>query len=350
MALIFADGFESFGTTPGAAPVGLTNKWGNNNVGDHDFDTIIAGRFDGFALRPSSDSSTFNATVTPLFPTTQTLVAGVAFRVESLPSSGNFRDIMTFDSGSGTEVGVAVNNSGGVRVFRLQNTTNIEESATGLIEPNKWYYLEMKATIANSGSYEVRLDGVDVVSGTGDTQQTNPFADRVRLVGRNTSSATVWPNYDDFYVLDTTGTPNDFLGPRHIYTIFPTAAGDSTQWTPNTGNNFEAVDDNGHDTDTSYIASTTQDQKDLYQFGNVSGAADITAAVVYGIVRKTDVSAFDFIGVAKSNGVEAQGSGQLVESTTYHSRPGIFLTDPDSSAAWTESGINAAQFGLKVGF
>jgi hypothetical protein len=196
---------------------------------------------------------------------------------------------------------------------------------------------------------------VNVVSASSVDTLNSAIPDTVRLFGRTTASGqNQFPHYDDFYVLNTSGSPNDFLGPRHIYTIFPSAAGDSTQFTPNTGSNFQAVDDNGHDGNTTYIQSNVENNKDLYQFGDLSGTVtDITAAAVYGIVTKTDVSAFDFIGVAKSNGDEADAAADLVNPSsagTYEAAAGFFLTDPDTAAAWTQSGINAAQFGLKVGF
>jgi hypothetical protein len=361
MALLFVDGFDTFGTSNGAAPVGLLQKWSSLAGANHSSDTVITGRFnDGMALRPGSNATTFNHTNVPDFAATVTLVAGLAFRIPSLPTSGQFREL--FGTGSGgsagttVEVGIAVNDSGGLRVWRGSTGTSLGESSTGLIEANKWYYLELKVASNNStGSFEARLDGVNVVSASGIDTLNSANPNTIRLFGRTTASGqTIFPEYDDFYCLDTSGSPADFLGPRHIYTIFPSAAGDSTQFTPNTGSNFQAVDDNGHDGNTTYIESNVENNKDLYQFGDLAGVVtDITAAAVYGIVTKTDVSAFDFIGVAKSNGDEADAAGDLVNPSsagTYEAAAGFFLTDPDTAAAWTQSGINAAQFGLKVGF
>lgn len=361
MALLFIDGFDTFGTSNGATPVGLLNKWSSLAGANHSSDTIVTGRFNnGMALRPGSNATTFNHTNVPDFSATVTLVAGLAFRIPSLPTAGQFREL--FGTGSGgsagttVEVGVAVNSAGGLRVWRSGTATSLGESSAGLIDVNKWYYLELKVTSDNStGSFEARLDGVNVLSASGVDTLNSANPNTVRLFGRTTASGqTIFPEYDDFYVLDTTGSPNDFLGPRHIYTIFPTGAGDSTQLTPNTGTNWEAVDENGHDTNTTYIESNVENQKDLYQFADLSGTVtDITAAAVYGVVTKTDVSAFDFIGVVKSNGVEEDSAPDLVNPAsagTYEGAGGIFITDPDTDAAWTQSGINAAQFGLKVGF
>jgi hypothetical protein len=361
MALLFVDGFEPYGTSAGSAPVGRANKWSGPSTGDHDSTTIIAGRFDGFAIRPSSNDSNFCHLPTPRdWGQLTDLVCGVAFRIETMPS--NYRELIMFRSNtSADEVGVAVLSTGALRVFRQTADTGgggvaLEDTATGLIEANKWYYLEFKAHIANSpnGSYVLHLDGAEVAEATGvDTQTSQAWADHVRLVGRQQSGSnnSTFVAYDDFYFLSGTGSPTDFLGPRHVYTIFPTAAGDDAEFTPSAGNNHEAVDDNGHDTDSTYIESNVENGQDLYQFGNLpTGVTDVEAVVVYGIVRKTDVSSFDFIGMAKSNGTEESASSFFVDTQSYIAAPGVFLTDPDTDAAWTEAGINAAQFGLKVGF
>jgi hypothetical protein len=261
---------------------------------------------------------------------------------------------MAFHSGTSTpECGVAVMPDGGIRVFRGDYSVSIQDStSSGLVQPNKWYYLEFKATISNSGSFDVYLDGVQVAfaSNSGDTQSTNPNCTSVLLRGRSNDLGYLDNvQHDDFYCLTTTGAPDDFLGPQHVKTIFPDATGDSAQFTPTSGDNYANVDDNGNDGDTTYVESSTTGHKDLYNFGSVGTFANINAAVVYGIAKKTDVSSFTFIAVAKSTGVEADGASQLVDTTSYDGFGSVFLVDPNTSAAWTDTAINAAQFGYKVG-
>jgi hypothetical protein len=120
-------------------------------------------------------------------------------------------------------------------------------------------------------------------------------------------------------------------------------------FTPSTGNNWEQVDDNGNDGDTSYVESSTTGHKDLYNFGSLGTFANINAVVDYAIAKKTDVSSFTIIPVAKSNGVEADATGILVNDTSYLAYGGVYLTDPDTTAAWTDTAVSAAQFGYKVG-
>lgn len=354
MALLFVDGFDSFGTTNNGAPTGLSSKWQTLST-SHDGDTIVTGRFsDGMALAPRYTSNGNNYTATPYFTATATVVAGVAFRLASLPTGSDWKEIMAFGSGTTTtECGIAVGSSGQIRVWRGSTATSIQDStSSGLIDPNKWYYLEFKATIDNAGSFDVYLDGVQVAfsSNTGDTQNTDPNCTHVRLKGRTNQSVVdaIVIHFDDFYCLNTSGSPNDFLGPQHIRTILPDATGDSAQFTPMSGDNYTNVDENGHDTDTTYVESSTTGNKDLYNFQSISGGT-INAVALYAIARKTDTTAFDLIPIAKSNGTESDAAAVLIDSTTYGPARGVYLVDPNTSSAWTDSGINAAQFGYKVG-
>lgn len=351
MALQFVDGFETFGGVGTAN--GTNDKWVIS--GSHNNTTILTGRFGGLAIQMRNTSSGGIGLRTPVFSAQSTMVAGVAFRMSALPStSSGPREIMSFHSGTTTpECGVAVTPDGGIRVFRGDASTSIQDStSTGLIQPNKWYYIEFKATIANSGSFDVYLDGVQVAfsSNSGDTQSSNANCTNVFLRGRSNDLAFLDNvQHDDFYCLTTTGAPDDFLGPQHVKTIFPDATGDSAQFTPSAGDNYAAVDDNPNDGDTTYVESSTTGHKDLYNFGSVGTFSNINAAVVYGIAKKTDVSSFTFIAVAKSNGTEADGASQLVDTTSFDAFGGVFLVDPDTTTAWTDTAITAAQFGYKIG-
>jgi hypothetical protein len=359
MALLFVDGFDSFGTTDGAVASGVTNKWQFLST-VHDDDRLVTGRYgEGMALRPRYTGNGSNYTATPFFTATATIVAGVAFRIP-FESDGDWiqgsdwKEVMSFGSGTGTaECGIAVGSAGQIRVWRGSPSTSIQDStSSGLVKPNRWHYLEFKATIDNAGSFDVYLDGVQVAfaSNSGDTQNSQPNGTHVRLKGRTNQSVVdiLDIHYDDFYCLDTTGSPNDFLGPQHVRTIFPNAVGDVADFTSSGGDNYAAVDDNGHDTDSTYVESSTTGHQDLYSFENITGGT-INAAVVYAIAKRTDVSSFDIVLSVESNSVGADSAAVLVNSASYIVAGGVFLVDPNTTAAWTDSGINAAQFGYKVG-
>lgn len=229
--------------------------------------------------------------------------------------------------------------------------------------PSEFVYLEFKVTPDDSaGAIEVRGFGVPrlVLSGI-DTRNGGTAGITRNWVGRPTSSG-VRPGliYDDLYICDTLGaTNNDFLataGPPgytpRIIDLVPNAAGDSTDWaaTGSGGVNWAAVADSGSapNNDTSYVAASTVGAKDLYNLGNLpAGASDIRGLVQWALWRKDDATIRAAAMTARSGATDSDdASVGLTNSYTLKER--VLETDPATSAAFTESGVNAFQIGQKV--
>jgi hypothetical protein len=248
---------------------------------------------------------------------------------------------------SAPQMEVRATNLGALQVVRGGNT-QLGITANGILSPAVWYYLEFKATINNStGSYEVRVNGVNVLSATGvDTQDTaNAYANQIMFSG------TTQYSYDDIYMCDGTGsTNNDFLGDVRVDTIFPTADGSSTDFTPSTGtDNYAMVDDATPDSDSTYVSSSTLNDIDLYTYGDLQS---LTGAV-YGVqslifARKDDAGARSVAPVIKTGATTAVGSDFALGASYTYGRQ-IFETNPaNGSTAWTISDVNNSEFGIKV--
>jgi hypothetical protein len=130
-----------------------------------------------------------------------------------------------FDGGS-AQASITINvttgtisvKNGAVVKARLLGTSAASVSA------NSTHYLEYDITFANAGSYQMWLDGVSILSGTGDTTTTaNSFANAILLGQPNVAANTFL--VDDFYLFDATGTVNNapLLTSPRIETQFPNA-------------------------------------------------------------------------------------------------------------------------------
>ena len=75
-----------------------------------------------------------------------------------------------------------------------------------------WRYIELKVTVGDAGSAEVRVDNtVDISLPSTDTRNGGTGQpDAVQLGSAGSSSQTFC--YDDMYVLDGTGTKSSYLG------------------------------------------------------------------------------------------------------------------------------------------
>lgn len=341
MSLLWIEGFETFGTVNGDAPVGYLEKYVVDSATTTGV-TIQDGRVGGKSLRLGSNARTFTV---PAFGNKTTIVVGFGLKVASFAIT---QTILTLFDGSTNHINIRLVATSGEFEIRRSGTTLATTSGAALT-PNVWGYVELKVTIDDStGSYELRVNGVNEASASGvDTRNAgNASVDRVQFAGSASASSNVY--FDDIYILDTSGSlNNDFLGSQKVVAIYPSAAGDSTQFAPSAGNNYQAVDDNPPDDDSTYVESGTSSQLDLYNFDDTS-LVGVKGVQINARCKETDGTPFSVHLVAKSGATQSDGSAIAVGSTNYLTRTRIVETDPDTSAAWTDGGIDSAQFGVKV--
>lgn len=343
MALLWIEGFEGFDNGVGSAPVGVEHRYTDlNRMGLVDIDN---GRVSGRSMK-------MNTTSAPRFRTTvlgsliTTMIVGFAFRGDTWRSN-KFIEFTEDDASVGLNLRMT---AGGDIEIRRNNT--LLETATAGLTTGDWYYIEFKYTIdGSSGSYELRVNESTIASDSGIDTLEGATAG-IRQVGYfgSTVSADAW-TFDDMYIVDTTGsTNNDFVGNTRVVTLFPESAGDDTQWTPDAGNNFERVDEAAPDDDSSYVESSTTGQRDLYNYPALPTDTDTIQGVqVATIGRETDVTDFTLITPVKSGGTLYKDAAQAVGGTSYEDLRRVLEVDPDTSVAWTKSGVDSAQFGIEVG-
>ena len=213
--------------------------------------------------------------------------------------------------------------------------------------PNNWYYFEMNGTIADAGgTCTVRIDGVQVISFTGDTKNagTSTNIDGIKLQGSNSGG-----NYfDDVYVLNNSGGApyNTFLGDVRINTLVPTAAGSDTGFSPSTGANYAAVDELPYSA-TDYVSATSSGTRDLYTLGDLTGNYNVLAVQNNLIAKKTDAGGTAIKSAIKSGGTIYYGSNVTL-SANDQVISDLRTADPATSTTWTQSGVNALEAGMEI--
>lgn len=330
MAQLFIDSFDHYVTAD------VTTKWSTTNTGA----TIVSGGRNGNCLQAG-----FNSVTAKSIPTTVTGIVGFALKLANTPSTTS--TIVEFVDSTSIQVDIRMLNTGQLIVTRNGTTlgTTVASVPIGV-----FFHLAFKATINNTtGAYEVRVNDINVLSATGVNTRTSANNSFTSLRIGHSQNVGMNASYDDLYFFDAIGsTNNDFIGDVAIGCSFPNAAGDLTDWTPSTGSNYQCVDEAASNGDTDYVASSTVGNKDLYNFGNISGAA----ISIYGVqrtlmVRKDDAGARTVKPIYKGGGTVYEGSAVSV-SNGYTYVTDILETDPDTGIAWTTAGVNAAQFGVKL--
>jgi hypothetical protein len=344
MSLLLVDGFEGYGRTNDVDAVGLTNRY--TVVGNQAALEIDDGRFSESKSLKSINGGTNEITSFSL-GTPSTIVTGLALKVSEIVDN---LILLECRDGATVHVALRLQADGELGVYR--NTTLLGATSGLNLLANNWYHVGLKATINNStGAVELRVGEVTVLNLTSQDTQNGGSAQVTNLNLRKPSSAlTVW--WDDWYVCDTAGSVNnDFLGNVKVVAVFPDGEGTTNDWTPSAGaDNSAMVDETTVDDDTTYVEAGSTDDKDLYTYGALPG----TIGAIKGIqinedCRETDASPFSIKTVIRSNGTESDDAGQAIGSTNYTTKHRISETNPDGGGAWTESAVNAAEFGIKVG-
>lgn len=347
MSLLFFDGFQD--------PVLMPKpEWSGNSF------LAITGR-DGVANsagRQYSSSSPQTRTLTLPSPAA-TAIFGTAWL---LTGYAWWSIAFSNDGGATQQLHMVVNGSGFIEIRRTTRAGTLLGTSSGHapIVTSDWHYYEAKVVLnaSGAGSCIVQLDGLTVLTLTGvTTSSVTASVNAIMLIQPGSSGLTAY--FDDLYVcdaVDATTTQgranNDFLGDIRVASLFPSAAGDSTGWTPSVGANYTTVDENPANlTDYVSAVATTPGTRDLYQLGDLTG----TISAVYGVrvglyVMKSDAGNALVKPVLKETGGTV--TAQAAQAVSFVANPiyGPMLpTKPSApTTAWTTTDINALQAGQEV--
>jgi hypothetical protein len=335
MALRFIDGFEHY-----TIPADLSQKWTsfNQSSGSTPFGSTAGRRADSNALRIRNDQDWVSITL----DNQSTWIFGFAMYLFGNETGDVVR---FFDNDNATQCYVSVTSGGIIQLYR---GTTLLASSSNAIPNGSWNFIEIRLSIANSGGvFEVRVNEQVWVSFTGDTQQSTTLstANRIILYGRDVHVA-----YDDLYICDGTGsTNNTYLGDVRIDTVRPNAPGAAANFSRQGGAaNWENVDDTLTDADSSYNFSNTVGHKDCFDCANLPSIVGTIFGVQVSLAaRKDDAGSRTLRALTRVASTDYEG-GDLAPGTDYRFFRQIWEQNPNTAAAWTETQINAAEFGYKV--
>lgn len=350
MALVFADGFDHY------LGADILKKWTGFVTGTtiSAANTLIGPDY----TRPPGGMGLFcvdgnaNRGWYKNFPNTYTtFVCGMHVYFTSTASTGPF--LTFFDSSSGVpgstkQIGLRLDGAGHIQVGRGSNAATILATSTNVLATNTWYHIEFKCTINNTtGVIEVRVNGSStgwIPSTSGQNTRGQSSNNVIDTVALETGGGNLYR--DDFYFLSSSSPNNDFLGPQKIITAFPAGAGNYAQWTGNYATNFANVQELGADSDSSFNQTSGAGNRDSYAFDDLP--AGTIAAIQHTILARQDAGAARTIkAMQRSGSTDYDGTAQaLGGGYLFYMDPKD--VDPATSAAFTVSNFNAAEFGVKL--
>jgi len=341
MTLLFFDGFQDAVLMP-------KEGWGGS-IG-----TVGTGR-DG-STNGSAGMTTTARTYNLPGSGAATCVCGFAMLPNSFALGTGVPQFSMYTSGIVRQLTIMINSSGFIEARKGTNTGTLLGTSSGhtAIALNDWPHIQVKALLhLTTGSVQVKLYDITVLTVSG--VSTSTVTGSVTQVGFLCAQGNAI-RVDDLYIcdiVDATGTQgqpnNDFLGDLKVATLFPSAAGDSTNFTPSTGTNFGAVDETPPNT-TDYVSSSNSNDLDLYQTADPAS----TVGTVFAVQQSLYASKSD-AGVAPLKPALKENSTVTLDSSvglafgswvTYWGQ--MRAVRPSDSALWTATDINNLQIGQKI--
>jgi hypothetical protein len=309
--------------------------------------TQFAERFPDTNLNPSFGSGRFAGRSinyfggayfawAPFSTTSANLSVGFAYQIDRTGNNGTF---LTFrDAGNGDICDLRLTATAALQATR--NGTVLGTSAAGVLAINAWAYIEVEfVRHATAGVFNVYVNGTAVLSlssqNTGATDITS-----IRIDGLNQVQS-----FDDLYTTDSSTR----LGECRVDLLPPSADTAQKDFTPSTGTtNYNMVNETQYNEDTNYVSAATVGNKDLYDVTDLP----FTPASVYAVkvtwrARKDDATTRTVRANLKSGATTANGATKAM-GASYQSYSDVYVTDPNTSAAWTVSAVNAIQVGPEI--
>jgi len=289
-----------------------------------------------------------------------TLFHGFWVKLPSLPGT-NQRIIAFYDATAANyQANLRVYSDGHFAFCSGSSSTVIgATSATGLISANVWCHIQYKIVIdASAGVVQliVNDDGTHTKainsSGLVTKQTANTWVSGIEFNSVVTTGNTY---FDDNYFLDGSASSplNDFLGIVQVVGDKPSAnsaVGGRNAWTPTNPQNSNYLNVGNAPVNTAqYNADQTPGDYDMFRFPPLSNAGSVfflnewyRCGLDAGGTRTVEADCY-------SGGTDATGSSftpAAIATPTFSNEP--FLVDPNTSSAWTVSGAQSAELGLKV--
>ena len=278
-------------------------------------------------------------------PATNTLIVGFAFYWNGAGSSSVSISNNAAPTVLTMQTTLELTSGGTIRIRTGSSTGTILATSAVCLNASSWNFIEWKTLVDNSGTYTVKVNGLQVLNGSGDTQgqSTSTIAAMAYTIAANMA-------IDDVYLLDTNGSYlNDFIGDCKVECLTPsTGNGTNTGLTTSTGADHGAlVDESPANDDTDYNYGTAAGVKDTYNFPSLATTGAVKAVQVSARAKKTDSATKELAIVARENSTDSDGATQAL-STSYTQYQQIWEKRPSDNSDWTSSDVNAGEFGLKV--
>lgn len=261
------------------------------------------------------------------------------FYVATLPASGSEPIFQAQQGGGPTKFTLRITSSGTLAAYDSAGT--LQATGSTVLSASTWYRLECKVETGASAAWEVLIDGTVEISGTANVGTGNNGRSAFGKVA-DVSGQSVDFYYDDIAIDDAA-----YPGAGAILRLVPTANGSTMQWTAGTGSsNYLEVDDVPF-AEASYVKNVATNDVALFALtdtsvAGITGTINAVRPLIYPRLDSTGTNALSF-RLKSGATTDTLSTLALTTGGAYLSK--VYATDPNTSTAWTLSGVDALEVG-----
>lgn len=350
MALIWAEGFDHYGTSPnGGRDAMLSGLWAEVSGGANLNVTTALSRTGSSSFTIAGTSSITTRFIRRVLDGGPFATVGLAFglNLAALPSDNSgVLSVQFRDNANNPLFHMGVNSDGSITA-RIGNHAGsvIATTDSGVLVTNAFQHVEVKVTFDSVvGEVEIRVNNVPELQeqnlNLGNTGAGQVVLGRIPFVSGN-SPTSYW---DDLIAWNSLGAiNNDFFGPQRVILAF--ASGDTAQddWTfTGAASGAEAIDEVPPDGDTSYIQAISVGDISEYTMPTLpSEAGNISAVYIPAMAKISDAGTGNLqVSLVSDGDVAAGADHPLTTAYTYYGD--VFQVNPATGNKWGKSALEDA--------
>lgn len=240
---------------------------------------------------------------------------------------------------------------GGHFTFYSGNLGTLRATSTATI-PTGWFHIAfvIKLDTTSGGYMNIHLNGnpTPIVSFTGITAVTASSADSFSFAQGGWAGGQFCA-VDDVIIAtgDAGSAALNYFGDLAVASLYPSAAGTTTQMTPLSGSNWDAVNDAQEDGDSTYVEDSVSGHKDTYAMTDPALTGTVVAIQPVYVAKKDVAGTVSFHGVTRLSGTEVSGTS-IFPSTSYAVyKPNVYTTKP-GGGAWSTTDLTNMEAGQAI--
>ena len=227
-----------------------------------------------------------------------------------------------------------------------QNDDVGSQYGTFPVPADEWCVVEVDMVLQTgaTGSIKMYLNGVEIINQDNIITLENANPAYLRLISGSGNM-----DVECFYVAKDDGVGIcDPIGNFAVHYAKVSADTAQKDFAPSgAGDNYEMVDDDTPDEDSTYVSSDVDGAADLYAHADGFTQSSVYAVRGFARVKKASAGTMGFKTKVKSGSTEHKGTLFVPSDTAYTTcHTGILEEDPDTEDAWTANALND----LLVGF